>query len=190
MTTVQMYSYVCGKCGHGGLYRDDDEMNGQEYLACRICGNRWPGGVRPVKTPLNPPLAGGKKIEESGPEPVTVEESGAEMEKQIPLPPLPKGGRIRKEERSMDKPDHKEAQKTLLALNNYLFGQMEKLSDGNLEPAKLKDEIERAKAMSNIARDIISNAKLALDAARVVKGEGIKNADMPKMLGMGDGSNG
>jgi len=90
----------------------------------------------------------------------------------------------------MDKPDHKEAQKTLLALNNYLFGQMEKLSDGNLEPAKLKDEIERAKAMSNIARDIISNAKLALDAARVVKGEGIKNADMPKMLGMGDGSNG
>jgi hypothetical protein len=40
--------YRCGKCGSGGLYRDEDFEAGFVYIACTICGNRWPGGVKPV----------------------------------------------------------------------------------------------------------------------------------------------
>ena len=47
--TVQMYTYVCGKCKSAALYRDDDRLNNIPFLACRICGNRYPGGPAPVK---------------------------------------------------------------------------------------------------------------------------------------------
>ena len=40
---------VCGKCGSGPVYRDDDPLNGGVYaLACIKCGNRYPGGPMPV----------------------------------------------------------------------------------------------------------------------------------------------
>jgi hypothetical protein len=41
-------AYVCGKCGAGGLFRDDDILAGLVYIACSICGNRWPGGAKPM----------------------------------------------------------------------------------------------------------------------------------------------
>ena len=43
--------YRCGHCNAGepSLYRDDDRLNGHRFVACRICGNRYPGGKEPVK---------------------------------------------------------------------------------------------------------------------------------------------
>jgi hypothetical protein len=72
----------------------------------------------------------------------------------------------------------------LIDLNNHLFAQMERLSDEDLTPDELKNEVNRSKAMSGIARDIISNADLALRAAKYKSEEGLvgKNS-MPAMLG-------
>lgn len=51
-------------------------------------------------------------------------------------------------------------------LNNHLFAQLERLSDESLQGDKLKEEIERGKSISGIAKDITQNARLALDASR------------------------
>ena len=53
---------------------------------------------------------------------------------------------------------------TLADLNNHLFAQMERLSDEDLAGEKLQEEIGRAKAISNIAKDIVSNANAVLKA--------------------------
>ena len=52
----------------------------------------------------------------------------------------------------------------LVDLNNHLFAQLEKLSDDELTGDKLKEEIDRSKAVSAISSQIIANGKLALDA--------------------------
>ena len=75
----------------------------------------------------------------------------------------------------------------LIDLNNYLFEQMERLNDDEA----LSDEsgfvkaIERSKAVQGIASQIISNAKLALDAKRYVD-EYADNSAVPEMLQIED----
>ena len=39
--------YVCGKCG-GFLYQDEDAITGTQWIACLICGNRYPPGPAPI----------------------------------------------------------------------------------------------------------------------------------------------
>lgn len=53
---------------------------------------------------------------------------------------------------------------TLGDLNNHLFAQMERLSDEDLVGEELQEEISRAKAVSSIAKDIVSNANTVLKA--------------------------
>jgi len=65
---------------------------------------------------------------------------------------------------------------TLANLNETLFAQLNRLSEATGET--LKNEIERSKAMSGISREIIDNAKLALDAHRITTG----SKTMPPML--------
>ena len=48
-----MPSYICGKCHSGSLYREDDRLNCYSFIACMICGNRYPGGKEPVKVGNN-----------------------------------------------------------------------------------------------------------------------------------------
>jgi len=50
-------------------------------------------------------------------------------------------------------------------LNNHLFAQLERLGDEDIKGDELKDEIERGKSMASVAKEIVSNAKLALDVA-------------------------
>ena len=70
----------------------------------------------------------------------------------------------------------------LIDLNNHLFDQMERLSRDGLDENELQREIHRSKAVSNLAAQIINNARLALDATVAIK-EGM--LDMPpQMLGM------
>lgn len=52
-------------------------------------------------------------------------------------------------------------------LNNHLFAQLERLGDEELEGEKLVAEIDRAKAINQVAVQIISNGKLVLDAVKV-----------------------
>ena len=71
---------------------------------------------------------------------------------------------------------------TLGDLNNHLFAQMERLSDEELSGEKLAEEINRAKAISQVATQIILNGSLALKA-RVAYDEQFGNREkLPPML--------
>ena len=54
----------------------------------------------------------------------------------------------------------------LTDLHSHLFAQLDRLSNKNLKGEALKEEIERAKAVSSVAKDITGNASLVLDAQK------------------------
>ena len=61
------------------------------------------------------------------------------------------------------------------ALNDHLFNQLTRLNSG-ITGDELKTEIERSKAVTQIASEIFKGAKLQLDAASIVaKGAVAKN---------------
>lgn len=62
---------------------------------------------------------------------------------------------------------------TLSDLNNHLFAQMERLSEEKLKGEDLERELRRSGAVTNVAKEIISNARLVLDAK-------VKTADIPE----------
>ena len=55
---------------------------------------------------------------------------------------------------------------TLTDLNNYLFECIERLMDDDLNEDQLEKEIKRSEAMQKVAKNIIDNNKLALDAQK------------------------
>lgn len=71
----------------------------------------------------------------------------------------------------------------LIDLNNHLFAQLERLNDENLAGEKLAEEISRSKAVTGVSKEIVSNARLALDAQQFKQDAGLIAKDtMPKML--------
>ena len=70
----------------------------------------------------------------------------------------------------------------LEALNNHLFEEMERLNDDDLNDEQLQQEIERSKAMANIATKIIDNASLGLQAEKLKVTYGRREIDLPVML--------
>ena len=68
---------------------------------------------------------------------------------------------------------------TLGDLNNHLFAQLERLSDEDITGDKLTEEIERSKAVTNVAKEIIANANIVLQAKKYTT-EYL--SEVPKML--------
>ena len=73
----------------------------------------------------------------------------------------------------------------LTDLNDHLFAEMERLSDEDLKGSDLKEEIERAKAITCVSMSIIHNAKIVLDAAKARMEYTSDEVVIPEMLGEG-----
>ena len=73
---------------------------------------------------------------------------------------------------------------TLTDLNNYLFEAIERINDDSLDDTQLDKEIKRSEAVQKIAKTIIDNGNLALQAKKHLDeyGQG-ENVELP-MLGV------
>jgi len=71
-------------------------------------------------------------------------------------------------------------------LNEHLFNQLSRLSDENLKGDDLKDEINRARTVSDLSKRVIETGRLALDAERFKDDKWNADAELPKMLSDGN----
>ena len=71
---------------------------------------------------------------------------------------------------------------TLGDLNNHLFAQLERLSDEDLKGESLKEEMDRAKSVTQVACQIVNNASLVLKAKEMAYNSINADAKVPKML--------
>ncbi len=73
---------------------------------------------------------------------------------------------------------------TLTDLNNYLFEQIERLNDDDLDEAGLEREIKRCDSVTKVAKTIIENGALALQAKKHFDEYGTgENVELP-LLGI------
>lgn len=69
-------------------------------------------------------------------------------------------------------------------LNNHLFAQMERLSDEEMSPEQLEQEVKRSSALVSVADQIAGNADLQLKAAKLFAEHGEKVLpQLPKIGG-------
>ncbi len=73
-------------------------------------------------------------------------------------------------------------QNKLSDLNEYLFAQLDALSNEDLSETDLLKEVERSKAINATAKVIISNGQLALDVMRTISTHDIEASEAPAML--------
>ena len=71
---------------------------------------------------------------------------------------------------------------TLGDLNGYLFEQLERLNDEDMDEDTLKTELRRSKAVAEVAKQIIENGKLVLDAQKFVDKRNDAENELPKLL--------
>lgn len=62
---------------------------------------------------------------------------------------------------------------SLSDLNNHLFAQLERLSDEDLTPEQLETEAKRGAAIVAVADQIVRNAGLKIQAAKILSDHGL-----------------
>ena len=67
-------------------------------------------------------------------------------------------------------------------LHDYLFAQLERLSDEDLKGEELQQEIVRSKAVSTVASQIIQNGHLVLQSQKFMDERLDANIELSKML--------
>lgn len=75
---------------------------------------------------------------------------------------------------------------TLSDLNNYLFESIERLNDDSLSDEELEKEIKRSEAVQKVAKTIIDNGSLALQAKKHFDEYGTENNIEIPLLGITD----
>ena len=75
---------------------------------------------------------------------------------------------------------------TLSDLNNYLFESIEHLNDDSLSMEELEKEIKRSEAVQKVAKNIIDNGNLALQAKKHFDEYGIEKSVEIPLLGITD----
>ena len=76
------------------------------------------------------------------------------------------------------------ARNKITDLNDHLFAQLERLNDETIKGEKMELEFHKAKAISNVASQIIKANKLTIDAMRLVAAGGIGPNDLPDNFGL------
>jgi hypothetical protein len=71
----------------------------------------------------------------------------------------------------------------LTDLNDHLFAQLERLADEALTPPQIDQEAKRGKAMVAVADQIIKNASLQVQAAKLLSEKGAIRSQLPGVLG-------
>lgn len=71
---------------------------------------------------------------------------------------------------------------TLGDLNNHLFAELERLGDEDLRGEELVEEVTRAKSITSVSHQIISNAQIILEAEKFRDEKLDFDRAMPKML--------
>ncbi len=72
-------------------------------------------------------------------------------------------------------------------LNDYLFRQLDQLTNGDLEGDKLEEEVKRSKAIVDITKTIVENNRTVLEAIKLQTEYGIKqNKGLQTMIGVSD----
>lgn len=72
----------------------------------------------------------------------------------------------------------------LADLNDHLFAQLERLADDKLTPEQLDKEARRGKAMVAVAGEIIKNAALQVQVAKMVSEKGNVRPLLPAAAGL------
>lgn len=69
-------------------------------------------------------------------------------------------------------------------LNNYLFEELERLNDDEAlkEEEEMVREIKRSKAITDVAKTIIDNANVVLNAKKYADEMGSRKGDLPSLL--------
>ena len=68
-------------------------------------------------------------------------------------------------------------------LDNHLFAMLERLADDDLTDEQIETEVKRADAIVSLADQVIGNARLKLDAAKLFATHGPSIKDMLPQIG-------
>lgn len=71
-------------------------------------------------------------------------------------------------------------------LNNYLFGQLERLEDEELSNNNFDKEIKRSKAISTLAQQIVNISNTQIQALKLMSEYGISKEEIPKQITLSD----
>jgi len=87
------------------------------------------------------------------------------------------------------------AKNKLSDLNDHLFMALERLNEEDISTEQIEAESKRAEAIIGVANQIICNAKITLDAMRLVSNGNLDTTELPesfgfKKLGSGSSQNG
>lgn len=71
----------------------------------------------------------------------------------------------------------------LTDLNDHLFAQLERLSDEAMTPEQIECEAKRGKAIVAVADQIVKNASLQVQVAKLISDKGAIRPHLPSVLG-------
>lgn len=75
------------------------------------------------------------------------------------------------------------AKNKLSDLNDHLFAALERLNDEELTAEQIELEAKRADAIMGISDKIIANAKITLDAMKLISNGNIDSTEIPESFG-------